>query len=701
MSIPQPTYLDFELQIEDLGGGRYRASVVDLPLGDGEGQVSNEFTLPFEPDEWARMLAVLAGEVSATQAERERVARRFGEALFGAVFAGPVYTVYFSSLDRATDTAAGLRIKLALDRAGALAAIPWEFLRDPAVDYLALSRRTPLVRYPRHLVTRPRPALALPLRVLVMISSPRDLEPVDEAAEWENLLAATAQLRKDGAIELVPLEDASLRTLQRALRGGEFHVFHYIGHSMVDPTTGQGMIALEDPYGEGSSFPVRGEDLARELSEENAIRLAVLNSCQTAVEPGSDPFAGIASSIVQRGIPAVIAMQTVISSTAARAFSEELYRALADGLPVDAAVSDARRAISHAVGGVEWATPVLTMRASDGVLFEITASRPAARPFWRQRGVIWPVAAFAALFVLIVGLLLLTDAAGGGPTSDDTRPMDLSIRAIEVFPPHPKPGERAAIIVHVTNDGEAPVGPFRYDFSEDVLDDAPSFTGESPGLAPGDSTTLFIPHVYSWWGAFVSEVRVDVENVVPEVDEFNNTSRYPVVTGEEDFLIAFDSLPGGRTVEQSTPIDAATFVPWGFRVEAIPPDTDGCADAVPWIVVNGAERYLSTGLPDAPDVCTGGALAVTIERNPVSGVRAALAADAGAAYRMVAFNRAGAEIDAMSDVIGPGQGELEISGGFPTRLEVARAVIEPMDGDPLRLTRLELGLPARLSLTRR
>src|SRR5690606_41044825 len=119
-----------------------------------------------------------------------------------------------------------------------------------------------------------------------------------------------------------------------------------------DPGTGQGVLALEDPLGDGSSVPVRAEDLARELSEENTIRLVVLNSCQSAVAQEQDPFAGLASSLVARGLPAVVPMQWLIADEAARVFAEELYRAVADGLPVDAAGSEARRrAEGRRVGG--------------------------------------------------------------------------------------------------------------------------------------------------------------------------------------------------------------------------------------------------------------------------------------------------------------------------------------------------------------
>lgn len=685
----QRGYLDFELRIEDLGGGRYRATVIEMPLGEGSAQVSHDFTLPFAPDELARMLAVLSGRAQVSQAERLRTARAFGEALFGAVFAGPVYTVYFSSRDRAR-TAQGLRIKLGLDDAGDLAALPWELLRDPAIDYLALSRTTPLVRHPHRLVMRPRPVFRPPLRILVMIASPSDLPPVDAEAEWENVLAATEQLRARGLLELERIEEATLRALQRKLRSREFHVFHYIGHSTFDPASGQGMLALEDPYGDGGSVPVRAEDLARELSEENTIRLVVLNSCQSAVAQEQDPFAGLASSLVARGLPAVVAMQWAIADDAARVFAEELYRAVAEGLPVDAAVSEARRAISHLSSGTAWATPVLFMRAQDGMLFEFETAETAARRAPRSL-----VAAATLIVLAALGLLawlLLDDEEPVIPPA--VVETDLVVDRIEVFPKRPNPGEKAAVIVQISNQGPANAGPFEYSFLEDVLDPQPAIIGAVEQLAPGESTTLFIPHIFSWWGAFVAEVRVDSASEVRETDEFNNFRRSPIVTGDGPLTLAFDALPNEPDITESRPIDVRTFAPWGLRVEAIPGEDAACADAVPWIMVGGGTRYLGTGLPDDPEACTALDVQVVAERADFGGVRVSYEGEAGD-YSLVAFDRAGAEVERASGQSESGTGTLEIAGGFPLRLAIRRAVFSGGDG-PTRIITLALEQPSGL-----
>jgi hypothetical protein len=689
MSVPRG-YLDFELRIEDLGGDRYRATVVNMPLGEGAGQVSNEFRLPFAPDELSRMLAVVSGRANVSLAEQLRTAREFGERLFQAVFAGPIYTVYFSSRDRAR-TAQGLRIKLGLDNAGDLAVLPWELLRDPQIDYLALSRMTPLVRHPRRLATRPMPVFRPPLRILVMISSPSDLPPVDAEAEWQNVLAATEQLRARGLLELERIEEATLRALQRRLRSREFHVFHYIGHSMFDPGTGQGVLALEDPHGDGSSVPVRAEDLARELSEENTIRLVVLNSCQSAVAQEQDPFAGLASSLVARGLPAVVAMQWLIADDAARVFAEELYRAVAEGLPVDAAVSEARRAISHLSSGIAWATPVLFMRATDGMLFDIAGAGTASRRLPRAL-----IAAAVVIVLAALGLLALLLLNGDGPPIPPVDPeTDLVVDRIEVFPKRPNPGEKAAVIVQVTNVGERAVGPFQYSFLEDVLDPQPATIGVVERLAPGESATLFIPHIFSWWGAFVAEVRIDSASEVREPDEFNNIRRSPIVTGDGPLTLAFDALPHVPEVTESQPVDPVTFAPWGLRLEAIPGEDGDCAAAVPWIVVEGDARYLGTGLPDDPAACVSLDVQVIAVRADFGGVSVTYDGDAGSEYSLAAFDRTDSEVDRVTGQSASGEGTLEIAGGFPVRLAIRRAVFSAGDG-PTRILTLALEQPSGL-----
>ena len=97
--------------------------------------------------------------------------------------------------------------------------------------------------------------------------------------------------------------------------------------------------------------------------------MVVLNACRSARTDAIDPFGGMAQGLVQQDATAVVAMQFPISDRAAVTFTGEFYGALVDGLPVDQAVSSARKALLAEFRD-EWATPVLFLRSPDGNIFE-------------------------------------------------------------------------------------------------------------------------------------------------------------------------------------------------------------------------------------------------------------------------------------------------------------------------------------------
>jgi hypothetical protein len=114
--------------------------------------------------------------------------------------------------------------------------------------------------------------------------------------------------------------------------------------------------------------------------------MAFLNSCEGARGSESDAFSSTAARLVSRSVPAVVAIQYEVTDKAAIEFSRDFYEAVADGLPVDAAVAEARTAVSMR-SALEWGTPVLYMRSSDGRIFDIqqTVDRPGEieRKFFR------------------------------------------------------------------------------------------------------------------------------------------------------------------------------------------------------------------------------------------------------------------------------------------------------------------------------
>ena len=195
------------------------------------------------------------------------------------------------------------------------------------------------------------------------------------ASEKAKLGQALAPLIQSGAVAIDWLETPTLRALQRQLRQADYHVLHYIGHGGYDHDADDGVVLFEDDF--GRSRRITGVQLGTILQDEVSLRLAVLNACEGGRSSVEDPFSGVATSLIEREIPAVIGMQFEITDRSAIVFASEFYAALADGYPVDSAMAEARKAIYADENDVEWATPVLFMRVQDGLLFEVPAHAPA------------------------------------------------------------------------------------------------------------------------------------------------------------------------------------------------------------------------------------------------------------------------------------------------------------------------------------
>lgn len=232
--MPGTDYLDFELEIER-GSAGYRARVHRSPAGEREAP----FVMPFSDLEVENILLRMAQfrrGMRRVDAPDVQLSKEFGGRLFQALFTEPIYSAFQSSRQRAAAQGAGLRLRLRLADTPELAALPWECLYDPAENrFLALSTETPVVRRLPTPTELPPLAVTLPIRILVLIASPGGLQPLQADREWANLTQALADLQQEGRVVLERLTPPTLSALQRALRRGDYHVFHFVGHGGFDP----------------------------------------------------------------------------------------------------------------------------------------------------------------------------------------------------------------------------------------------------------------------------------------------------------------------------------------------------------------------------------------------------------------------------------------------------------------------------------
>jgi CHAT domain-containing protein len=336
---------------------RIRASSV-------QGEVWDELQL--DAGALAPELALL--EVRQTSTEQ---LRRIGSTLFAALFPNKIHGLLRATQAGAAARDLGVRMRLIIDLPE-LAALPWELLYDASTKtFLASDTQTVLSRYVDvPLYRKELRTTAGPIKVLLVISNPCDCAPLDVAEEERLIRSALSSHLARGQVDLDVVYDATLRNLTQQLRSKPYNVFHFIGHG--DFAADRGVIALVEK--DGRARLVDEETFANLFlgMGHRSLGLAVLNSCRSASSSSFRAMSGVALHLVQRALPAVISMQYRIQDTTAVQFADEFYSALALGWPVDAAIQSTRNAISLQVGMhlPDFATPVLHMRAQDGVILQ-------------------------------------------------------------------------------------------------------------------------------------------------------------------------------------------------------------------------------------------------------------------------------------------------------------------------------------------
>lgn len=356
-------YENFDIWIED----RYQDGYPLRASSTRFGEVRN--TLSLDP-----MSAELGEAVQSLTAREtdEGFLVELGKKLHGYLFGGEVGILFSESYgDVSQDGDSGLRVRLRIVPPE-ISALPWELLYSPSIgDFLATSEQCPLVRY-LEIHQRIR-ALETPLPLRMLVAIPGGVDPypeLDTSVEKASVLQALDPLK--GAVIPTFLEGhVDYARISDALLEERCHCFHFIGHG--DFRDGKGFLLLNTKNGDD---PWVDEDrFARLFANHEPMKLVVLNACKGAEVSSSRPFVGMAPNLVKRGIPAVVAMQYAIADDAAVLFAREFYGKLFRGWNkgrVDVAISHARnRLLADFPGEREMATPVLFLRAGEGVLFNL------------------------------------------------------------------------------------------------------------------------------------------------------------------------------------------------------------------------------------------------------------------------------------------------------------------------------------------
>ncbi len=227
--------------------------------------------------------------------------------------------------------------------------LPWGMALDP------VSNR-PLNEIPQLLISKnsqSAEAKAIvptkgPLKILVMISSPKDL-PAEGRLHFEEeerrILQAFEPLFTRGEVQIDFTDNGSLAALKRKIDRNDYHILHFSGHGFFDAEAKQSFLLLENDLSLRAK-PASAREFAEALLKpRHTVPLVILSSCQTAKASHEKALAGITGTLMQKGVPAVIGMGLSIRDTYATSFAAHLYQRLAEKKSLAEAFSHAREQI--------------------------------------------------------------------------------------------------------------------------------------------------------------------------------------------------------------------------------------------------------------------------------------------------------------------------------------------------------------------
>jgi hypothetical protein len=296
----------------------------------------------------------------------------YGSVLGSMLFADDTLRVEFSNARTAAQTRGRpLRLRLAIARDTLeLHGLYWETLRDPhssGEGLLSVGEQVFLSRYlasPDWQTVRLRAQGAL--RALIVVANPPQLgslglAPID--VEHEVAIARRALAPLNAAV--LGLErPATLEALMEELGEG-YDILYLVAHART--VEGATLLYLDQaPDGE-RLVPVTGSALTTRVSELlDRPRLAILAACQSAEMAEAAALTAIGPALAIAGVPAVLAMQGLISVETIELLLPKLFEALGNDGRIDRALSIARGRIRERP---DFWMPVLFMRLTSGQLW--------------------------------------------------------------------------------------------------------------------------------------------------------------------------------------------------------------------------------------------------------------------------------------------------------------------------------------------
>lgn len=343
---------EFELTVID-GGDATRATVIARSGYDSAIALLLGIQLQPFVDFHALLSATAAGRAPNKPTPDQLT--KFGRDLFDLVVQDDIRTIY----DRLPQS--HIRLKIYSHRPD-LQTMPWEYIQEPRSVpgpnlYRSVVRIVPTIGVPA-----PAPKkLDDTVRMLFVYAEPLRLLSID----WPTIKATVEsqfRARLPTNFELDVVEGATTDSFTSAFQRKKYDILHMVCHGEVAPD-GTGSLLFQDIKGK-SKEPIPADKLAGFLKDKD-LRLVVLSACNTSAGDFAKEFKVIANALVASGVPAVVANQFEIQTTAAATFAGAFYAELLQSGDLDLATTKGRvlldfgAALPNNVARIDWGIPTL------------------------------------------------------------------------------------------------------------------------------------------------------------------------------------------------------------------------------------------------------------------------------------------------------------------------------------------------------
>jgi hypothetical protein len=335
-----------------------------------------------------------------------RLRQRIGETLFRLLFPEEQQRSVFDQVRRdRSDDGSGIDFEIQFDHDAPIAGeLPWELLFH-GDDFLVGADKGTLSRL---VIFDEPPPVFQPideLRVALLAPRPEGLDNLGTLEVDALTRAIQANTKHHAEIVWKGTRLAELEAYLSEHRGPAGpHVVHFDGHGGFGricenrkcltansyskqwctncgwplDIEAQGYLAFEGPNRPCEYVTARR--FADCIGRMSSVRLVIITACRSGAALGGETvFNGVAQRLLERHVPAVVAMQFPVEAQAASRFTEVLYRELLNNERLPTAVSRAQTQLDREGG--QWFRPVLYVRAKDnpeGRLFATTAASAAS-----------------------------------------------------------------------------------------------------------------------------------------------------------------------------------------------------------------------------------------------------------------------------------------------------------------------------------